>query len=371
MNFLICGFFIVYFTLLFLILVLGLLLHRKKENESLLGKKIQLDQITVIIPFRNEEKRIVGLLESIRKSKKLPSKVLFINDHSEDNSIGLITSQLTEIPFEILELPTKLFGKKQAIRFGIKHCETEYILCMDADVSFSENYFEQLEKLTSADMYLLPAVLVAKRAFEHLFEIDLLLINALNTGLNGLSRPIIASGANLLFKRESFLKFDQIEKHAHIPSGDDIYLLRDFREAKCDVRVVANKQFQVITETPKSFNEFLHQRIRWIAKTSDVKDHLSTFLAIFQIILTLGFIGIIVKLIWNHQYQFALAIYGLKTILDMALFFSFFKEFKRPIAWFLIPVYQLIFPMYNLLLLITLPFFKPQWKGRYSGVNRR
>lgn len=115
---------------------------------------------------------------------------------------------------------------------------------MDADVFFESTYFEELKKLAVADLYLFPAVLKATNPIHHLFEIDLLLINALNTGLNGLSRPIIASGANLLFKREAFLKFDRFETHKHIPSGDDIYLLRDFRDAKADVRLVAKNHFK-------------------------------------------------------------------------------------------------------------------------------
>jgi hypothetical protein len=40
-------------------------------------------------------------------------------------------------------------------------------------------------------------------------------------------------------------------------------------------------------------------------------------------------------------------------------------------AWWIIPIYQLVFPFYNVLILILLPFFKPVWKGRISGVDRK
>jgi glycosyltransferase involved in cell wall biosynthesis len=325
MNALIFTFFLIYVTLLFLILGLGFIRQQKKENSYQIGDKINNSDITLIIPFRNEETRIDGLLKSILNAEKIPTKIVFVNDHSDDHSVQLIESRLNLLPYQIIDLPNGIKGKKQAIRYGIKQSESKFILTMDADVSFASDYFEQLEKLSLADMYLLPAVLVAKRRFEHFFEIDLLLINALNTGLNGLSRPIIASGANLLFKRETFLKFDKFETHKHIPSGDDIYLLRDFRVANCDVRIVANRLFQVTTETPKSFKEFLHQRIRWISKTGDVKDNLSTFLAIFQIALTLGFIGILILLILNNQFSIAIIVFCLKTGIDMLLLFTFFK----------------------------------------------
>ena len=108
----------------------------------------------------------------------------------------------------------------------------------------AENYFEKLEKLSPADLYILPAVLISKRWYGHFFEVDLLLVNALNTGLSGLKRPIIASGANLLVRKSAFEQYDCYETHAHIPSGDDIYLLRDFRSAKSDVRFARFQRFE-------------------------------------------------------------------------------------------------------------------------------
>jgi len=365
-------FFCCYFVLLFSILFVGFIFQRDKEKKYLSGKKISLDEISVIIPFRNEEKRIDGLLASLKNSHKLPSKILFVNDHSEDKSILKIEDELGHFSqVQILNLSNDLQGKKQAIRIGINQVATEYVLTLDADVCFDSTYFEQLENLSEADLYLLPAVLKATVPGHHFYEIDLLLINAINTGLNGLTRPIIASGANLLFKRKTFLQFDRFESHANIPSGDDIYLLRDFREAKCDVRLVAKSNFQVETETPQSLKEFLHQRIRWIAKTGNVNDHLSTALAIIQFMFISSFWVIEISLFIERDLPIAILVFGLKTFLDMLLFYHFFSEFKRFKAWSLIPIYQLLFPIYNLILLILIPFFKPKWKGRYAGLNGR
>lgn len=365
-----CIFLSCYSCLLISILGIGSILQRIKEKKYLTGKKISLDEVTLIIPFRNEEKRIDGLLQSLKVSSKLPTQIVFVNDHSDDLSCSKISEELGKFNnLQLLNLPSGIFGKKQAIRYGVNLTKTEFVLTMDADVYFESTYFEELEKLAEADLYLLPAVLKATNPIHHLFEIDLLLINALNAGLNGLSRPIIASGANLLFKRKSFLEFDRFETHKHIPSGDDIYLLRDFRDAKADVRVVARRSFKVETETPQSFKEFIHQRIRWIAKTGNVNDHLSNILAIIQFIFIISFWSIEIKLLVENEYQSAFILFGLKTGLDMLFFFNFFREFNRLTAWLLIPFYQLIFPIYNLILLFLLPFFKPKWKGRYSGLN--
>ena len=363
-------FFAIYTSSLFLILGMGLTFQWKKERTYLQKEnKLKLAEITVLIPFRNEEKRITDLLESCLKSSVLPSKFLFIDDHSSDKSVSKIKATLRDFPFEILTVPEGNFGKKKALRIGIEAVETPYFLTLDADVAFAKNYFEQFEKLSSADLYILPVVLISKRWFEHFFEVDLLLVNALNTGLSGLKRPIIASGANLLVRKTAFEQYDCYETHAHIPSGDDIYLLRDFRNAKADVRVCTIPTFQVTTETPQSFSEFIHQRLRWVAKTGNVRDHLSTFLALLQFFLTIGFFSCLIYFLLNSKFELALITFTLKVLVDLLLFLPFFYRFKRMKAWLLLPIYQLLFPFYNLLILVLIPFFKPIWKGRASGVK--
>ena len=342
----------------------------KKERNYLYKKnKIKLSEITVIIPFRNEGKRISELLQSFLKSTQLPAKVIFIDDHSEDESVSIIQHTLSNFPFEILKAKHEEFGKKKALRIGIEAVETPYFLTLDADVAFTKNYFEQFEKLTPADLYILPAVLISKRWFEHFFEVDLLLVNALNTGLSGLKRPIIASGANLLVRKSAFEQYDCYETHTHIPSGDDIYLLRDFRNANADIRVCTIPSFQVTTETPQSFSEFIHQRLRWVAKTGNVRDHLSTFLVLVQFFLTIGFFSCLIYFLINSKFELALISFTFKVLLEMLLFLPFFYRFKRMKAWFLLPIYQLLFPLYNLLILVLIPFFEPIWKGRASGVK--
>ncbi len=363
------GLMAIYLLGFFLVLGIGMWKNKKKQKSySTKGPKLSLDEISVIIPFRNESQRIQRLIESLNASEKLPAELIFIDDHSEDNTCELILQSLHP-DSQIIQMEEGIHGKKRAIEKGVNVAKGKYMLTLDADVYFSKDYFSRLEELSEADLYLLPAVLKAEKFWQHILEIDLLLINAINTGLSGLKRPIIASGANMLFKKESYLSFHKLESHIHVPSGDDIYLLRDFRKAQLDIRVLANRNFQVWTETPQSLNEFLHQRIRWIAKTGDVKDHLSTFLAAFQSVLTLSIIAIMMYALTCAKWKLFGFVYFGKTVVDMLLFGSFFLHFKRPIAYFLIPLYQFIFPIYNALLILILPFFKPKWKGRSAHLT--
>lgn len=368
-------FFVIYITLLGLLVFSGFFIQTKKEitylsNETNADKKtISLSELVVIIPFRNEEKRINCLLKSILASNELPLEFIFVNDHSSDGSVDLIAKKLIGIPHRVLELPEGQEGKKHAIRFAIEQSNSQYILSFDADIEFNSNYFTNLKNLSEADLYILPAILKAKNMHEHLFEVDLILVNAANCGIAGLKRPIMASGANLLYKREVFEKFDNFESHSHMPSGDDIYLLRDFRYNNAAIRLITGTDFSIETETPQSLKEFFHQRLRWIAKTGDVKDYVSTSLAIIQVVLTFCFVLIASILALNGQWKMFMVFFILKTSVDMLIFLPYFNRIKRMKSWLFIPIYELLFPIYSLVILCAMYVYKPVWKGRRLDTN--
>lgn len=357
-------FFAFYLAFVGAIVLLGFFLNSKKVRAMASEKKISASEITVLIPFRDEEERIHVLLKSIRNLNKFPKEIIFINDHSTDEGMNLIEKSLGNIPHIIMKAPAESHGKKLALRFATKKCSTKYILTWDADIYFKPDYFEQIEELSEADMYILPAVLTAESAMEYLYEIDVVLANAVNTGIAGLKRPIMASGANLLYKREVFNEVDDLDSHGHMASGDDTYLLRDFRNDNKDVRVVSGLECAVYTETPRSFLEFIDQRLRWLGKMTDIKDRLGTFVALFQLILSLTFFGLMaVTLVYCDWNLFGIVLFG-KIAADLILFLPFFTRMRRLRTWALIPVYELLFPIYSLLLLILMFTYKPKWKGR-------
>lgn len=366
-------FLLIYTALLGAITVLGYFLQRRKEanytTQNGEEETVSSNDLVVIIPFRNEEKRIDRLLQSIRSANKHPKEYIFIDDHSDDNTVEFIINELQGIPFRILHSPEDQHGKKNAIRLGIDRSDSEFILSMDADLDFSPDYFSDLEHLKKADMYVLPAIMKPQRGYEHLFEVDLVLVNAANAGLAGLKRPIMASGANLLYRRSAFVRLDNFKRHQHMPSGDDIYLLRDFREGGADIRLFTHPNLAIYTETPQSLREFIHQRLRWIAKTGDVKDHLSTSLAIIQAILTLCFFGILVYLGISAEWKMFAVFFAQKAAVDMILFLPYFNRIRRTSSWLFIPIYEVIFPFYTLFILVMMYFFKPEWKGRKLTVN--
>lgn len=358
------AFFSVYTVLLGTIVSVGVLRQRSKEEKTCIGNGINLKGMVVLIPFRNEEGRIGPLLESIRMSESLPGEFIFINDHSDDRGVELIHETLKGYSYSILSLPDEVQGKKRALRYATEQTDSEWILTVDADVTFEKDYFSRLGQLCPADMYVLPAIMVPRRFHEHFYAIDLYLVNAVNAGLAGLARPIVASGANLLYRRSTFQRVDDFASHAHAASGDDTYLLRDFRKNASDVRLMTDPGVSISTETPQSLREFFDQRLRWIGKTGDMKDGLSTFLAVLQTLFTAGFLALLALACWHADWTYLLCLFATKSAIDMGLFLPFFYRTRCTRSWWLIPLYELIFPVYSIAILLLLVFYKPKWKGR-------
>ncbi|NVK65456.1 MAG: glycosyltransferase [Flavobacteriales bacterium] len=355
---------IVYATLVGGVVLVGFLFHVRKSNQNDEDKKVLASEITVLIPFRNEAKRLDELLSSFVNARKLPKRIVFIDDHSDDGSSELIRKRLDGIPFEILSLPDHVTGKKLALRHGIECCETEYILTFDADVSFPTTYFESIETLPQADMYVLPAILKGDNFSELFYELDVALANTLNTGLSGWLRPIFCSGANLLYRKEVFDEVDDFDSHAHMASGDDTYLLRDFRKRGKDIQVVSDLNVAIHTETPHSFRSFIDQRLRWVGKTTDIGDSLATVSAGLQFILAIAFFALLIVEMIQGNWRAFWIVFITKIAFDLIFFMPYFLRIKRIKSWLLLPIYEVLFPFYSLLLAVLMLFYKPKWKGR-------
>jgi glycosyltransferase involved in cell wall biosynthesis len=339
-------------------------IKREKINRASSVNKINLTDLTVIIPFRNEIDNLPILIQSIQDQTKLPVEFIFVNDHSIDHGEFELKKLGTSINHTLLNLPIGQQGKKAAIRFGIQASKTDFILTLDADVSFNSSYFSELEQLNQQDMLILPVIMKGKKSFEKFYEYDYAISNAINTSISGLNRPFLASGANLLFKKESFLKFDSIELHKNISSGDDIFLLRDFQKNDCEVELISSISNAVYTKTPNSISSFIQQRVRWVTKGRKVNDSLGNGLGFIAFLTNLIFTAFFIHFIQNSQWMAIFLLVSFKGDLEMLVYLPYFKNIQRMKTWIITPLVSFIYPFYIVILIAVGIFTLPKWKER-------
>ncbi|HLU87587.1 MAG TPA: glycosyltransferase [Taishania sp.] len=357
--------FILYYCLIYSVLVgIGLqyiAIQKKKVNRQT-SKPYNLNELTVVIPFRDEEQRIAPLIQSINQAAVQPAQYIFVDDHSTDNTQSIIRNSIrNDIPYLVLD--SKQEGKKNAVLKGVEQAQTKFILTLDADVSFESNYFKQINKIAVADMTILP-VKMNSVSWKNLFEMDIYLVGSLNQITTGIKRPIVASGANLIFSKTQFLNYNSIEKHKNLASGDDQFLLADFNQNKLSVELIIANELAVTTAAPSNLLEFFNQRIRWFSKTSKVGDSFANLIGFVQLILTGGFATGLILCLFNEAYLTSILLLAIKSSLDGILVWNYLYNINRTAILKWIPVYELLYPLYSILILIFSIFFTPNWKGR-------
>lgn len=317
--------------------------------------------VSIIVPFRNEETNIKECIKSLIELK-LPdsSEIIFVNDHSEDDSVQILNNYLVKYDnISCLSL-NKAKGKKQAVLKGIENASNEIIVTLDADCKVKANWIKALTApfINENVKMVVGYIQYDEDNFYSIF--NQLEWNAMFV-LNFFHRPIVCSGANLAFKK-SFFSSLKNPFNMEVESGDDVYLMHNvLKKNKNSVKIVISAQ--VNTKAPQSFNDFIMQKVRWFKKNSSVQSldslligFLITTVNIFSVInLILFFVSL------NYNFLWFVVIKSIIDFLLLTLISCHYKQYKN--LWSL-PLIIVIYPIYFLMLMLASHFFQIKWKGR-------
>jgi glycosyltransferase involved in cell wall biosynthesis len=109
-----------------------------------------MHKLSIIIPFYNEEKTLLELIEKIFSfdfsSLCLVPELILINDGSTDSSHEIITALLNKKPQTALHYYTHSVnrGKGAALRTGFAHATGDFILVQDADLEYDPAEYSAL-----------------------------------------------------------------------------------------------------------------------------------------------------------------------------------------------------------------------------------
>lgn len=127
-----------------------------------------------IVPFYNERKSILGILDSLLKIKSI-SKIICVDDSSTDGAPAEIEEKYPQIT--LVKSPTNQ-GKSNAVKLGLaKSLDSEYVIMIDADIknldtAVVEEALDYVLRKSDTDM------LIFKRAHEPIDFLSRLLRSA-------------------------------------------------------------------------------------------------------------------------------------------------------------------------------------------------
>lgn len=104
-------------------------------------------ELSIIIPMFNESENVKNTIERIEESLKYYSgdyEIVAVNDGSTDNTLETL-QEITKLDnkVKVVSYP-KNIGRGMALRKGFKEASGEYIVSIDADLSYSPEYILKL-----------------------------------------------------------------------------------------------------------------------------------------------------------------------------------------------------------------------------------
>ena len=333
--------------------------------------------ISLIIAIRNESENLPKLLKSI-KQLDYPHhlfEVIFIDDHSEDNSNDIIeefNKSCPSINIKYRMLEAAISGKKAALNQAYKQAENDLIVTTDGDTQLPKEWLKKTADIfqNTKTMMALGGIKINKSiSFIGNFQaLELLSLIASGAGAARLNHPIMSNGANIAFRKNILTIINNEALKPNIPSGDDMFLMLETKKKFGAKSIVFLKDIAHFVNTAPITNwkDLINQRIRWVSKSNHYKDPFlitTSWIVFLQnlLIALLVFISVFFPVI----FQILGPIWLLKVILDYIFLYNasqFTSQKYLMKNYFLM---ALIYPFFISYTAIMGQFSSFKWKGRF------
>lgn len=272
---------IIFLTIHYIFFLLKIYLGLNKLNDKK-DEKYANEFISVIVPFRNEEKNIANTYKNLIEQNypKEMFEIIFVNDSSDDTSLHIIKNFPKVENVIIISVPNDYSAnahKKRAIRFGIENSKGEIIVSTDADCIHKKdwlknllNYFDEKTGFVSG-----PVEFVSdEKLFSKMQRLEFAGLVITGAGLIGSGSPTICNAANIAYRKKVFDEVGGFVYQMSLSSGDDELLMQKIhRDTNYKIKFALDKNAIVSTEANPTVKDFYHQRKRWASKGLFYGDH--------------------------------------------------------------------------------------------------
>jgi len=252
----------VYVQVFFLITFLE---NRKKiiiRNEPV--KLAKYPKVTIIVPCWDEEKTIYKTVRSLLNLNypKDKIKIFLIDDGSTDGTWNAIL-KFSKYP-NIRIFHKENGGKYTALNLGLKHVQTDFLGCLDADsVADSESlvrvmsYFEKDPNI----MAVAPSIIAfrSKNIIQNAQKAEYDMSVYIKKMLGFLGAIHVTPGPLTIFRKKVF---DDLGPYRHAHNTEDMEIA--YRMQKNHYRIEQCNDAYVYTSTPLTVKKLYRQRLRWI-----------------------------------------------------------------------------------------------------------
>ncbi len=343
----------------------------KSIPDVIVSSQIPSIRISVIIPARNEEENIGGLLKALQQQTypKNLFEIIVVDDHSADKTAAIV-SQFTGVQLITLNDDAINSYKKKAIEKGIAAASGELIVTTDADCIPPTGWLQTIasfKKKINAGFIVAPVVFDCNSSPGQVFQaMDFMVLQGITAASVYKKMHSMCNGANLAYERQLFYDVDGFAGIDHIASGDDMLLMHKIAKKYPDrIHYMKSAVAIVSTQPMPTWKQFFNQRIRWASKATHYEDKRIFWVLLLVYLFNLSFLVLAIAGFWNNYFWLIFLIgWVLKTLVELPFFYSLSKFFNKQWAVRYFFFFQPLHIFYTIISGLLGQFGKYEWKGR-------
>ena len=333
--------------------------------------------ISVIIPARNEEEKILACLTSVI-SQTYPNhlfEVIVVDDFSTDNTAALVNSysekNVSLISLQQFAEEGKLNSyKKKAIEIAISKAKGDLIVTTDADCIVPNLWLQTIAAFYEKHhpvFIAAPVAYLGENSFLHIFQsLDFMTLQGITGAAVDKKFHNMCNGANLAYEKKVFYEVGGFAGIDNIASGDDMLLMHKvFDRFPGKVLFLKSADAIVLTKPAETWKEFLNQRIRWASKADKYPDKKITSVLVLVYLFNLWiFVIVIFSAFYHFLFFWFIGVLIAKTLVELFFLYpvaTFFKK-EKLLWWF--PVAQPFHIVYTIIAGWLGKFGSYKWKER-------
>lgn len=332
-------------------------------------RAVEEHSFSIIVPVRNEEKTISPLIQQILELDypKEKYEVIIVDDSSEDSTLDMLNSVIKTGSVSIYKLPEGVVGKKKALELGIQNARYEWILTTDGDCEVPESWLRSFNSSIDdkAQLIVGPVRMIAENWLGRIQSFDFSLLIGYAASLVSMGIPSMSNGANLCYRKQTFLELGGYTGNDQIPSGDDEFLLlKVVKKHPESIRFNNSSDAVVRTMAKPDFSSLLNQRMRWLSKWTLHKNPriISSVLLtlVDNLLMIVGWVGIFA----GYFPLWVISVFILRWLIKGLFSYRVNQLLKGRTYWLFAGLYELLYPFYVVLLSFASIFGYYTWKGR-------
>ncbi len=337
-------------------------------------------KISVIIPARNEEENISGLLQALQNQTypKELFEVIVVDDHSTDRTANVV-QQFPAVKLLQLKEDGINSYKKKAIETGIATALGELIVTTDADCLPSESWLKTIAafKEEKKSVFIAAPVVLTpnpsplrgegSNSLLSIFQqLDFMVLQGITGAAVYKKQLSMCNGANLAYEKNAFDKVNGFAGIDNIASGDDMLLMHKIWKQYPDkVHYLKSKEVIVSTQPMKTWKAFFNQRIRWASKARHYGDKRIILVLLLVYLFNLSFLALAIAGFFCYYYWLYLAgLWLAKTIIEFPFVYSVSLFFGKHSLMKYFFFFQPLHIIYTIISGLLGQFGTYEWKGR-------